>query len=314
MFGLFTKISEYVWGTDEGENDSASKTHLQKTTADKKKNLTSSKPRLKKDLFGKVTRLYDGSGVIEGDVYFTSDCVVGGIRPEVGTEVHVEASRDSETAGWKATRVQVMKEWKLDDAKNPASSAETFIGIITNIDQDSGVVDEDVTFKLSCVRFGYAPYQGDWVKLDLERSCDGTSEVRGVMPLREKTFTGTLTYVSSGFGYIDEDVFFTCGVCPRGYRPCRGDAVKVTAIESQQRKAIWRAIKVEPKRATPVKLRYICKPWGKLTLHVFQEIPRQAKICKLQVIVLVSKLRSELHIPQYVVRREHTNSSALQQL
>ena len=253
MFGLLTTISEYVWRT-EGENDSA-KTHLQKTV-DKEKNLKSSKPRLKKDLFGKVSRLYDGSGVIEGEVYFTFDCVMGGIRPEVGTEVHVEASRDSETAGWMATRVQVMKEWKPDDTKNPASSAETFIGIITNIDQDSGVVDDDVTFKLSCVRFGYTPYQGDWVKLDLEKSPDGTSEVRGVMPLREKNFTGTVTYVSSGFGYIDKDVFFTCGVCPRGYRPCQGNVVKVTAIESQQDKALWRAIKVEPKRTSLVMLRY----------------------------------------------------------
>ena len=32
--------------------------------------------------------------------------------------------------------------------------------------------------------------------------------------------------------------------------------MKVTAIESQQRKALWRAIKVELKRATPVMLRY----------------------------------------------------------
>lgn len=256
MFGLFTKISEYVWGTDDGENDDGSKTHLQMKTADKEKNFNLSKPRLKKDLFGKVTRLYDGSGVIEGDVYFTFDCVIGGVRPEIGTEVLVEATRNSETAGWKATRVQVMKEWKLDDAKNHSSSAETFIGMITSIDQESGVVDNDVTFKLSCVRFGYAPHQGDWVKLDLEKSRDGTADVRGVMPLREKNFTGTVNYVYSGFGYIDEDVFFTCGVCPRGYRPCRGDAVKVTAIESQQRKALWRAIKVEPKRANPVMLRY----------------------------------------------------------
>ena len=265
MFGLFTKVSEYVWGTaDNGTgSDDVSKNHLHRTTADVDKKLKSSKPRLKKDLFGKVTRLYDGSGVIEGDVYFTFDCVIGGIRPEVGTEVHVEASRESETAGWKATRVQVMKEWSLDDAESSASSAETFIGTITNIDHESGVVDNEITFKLSCVRFGYAPYQGDWVKLDLKRSRAGTAEVRGVMPLREKNFTGRVTYVSSGFGYIDEEVFYTCGVCPRGFRPCRGDVVKVTAIESQQRKAVWRAIKVEPKMATPM-LRYaIC---GKLLL------------------------------------------------
>ena len=47
-------------------------------------------------------------------------------------------------------------------------------------------------------------------------------------------FAGTVTYVSSGFRCIDKDVFFTWGMCPRGYRPCRGDTVKVTAIESQQ--------------------------------------------------------------------------------
>ena len=44
---------------------------------------------------------------------------------------------------------------QFDDAKHPASSVDSFIGIITDIDQDSGVVDDDVTFKLSCVRFGY---------------------------------------------------------------------------------------------------------------------------------------------------------------
>ena len=42
----------------------------------------------------------------------------------------------------------------------------------------------------------------------------------------EKNFTVTVTYLSSGFGYIDEDVLFTCGVFPRGYRPCRGNSFK----------------------------------------------------------------------------------------
>lgn len=51
--------------------------------------------------------------------------------------------------------------------------------IITKIDQDLGVVDNDVTFELFCVSFGYAPYQGDWVKLVLEKPRDGTCEFRG---------------------------------------------------------------------------------------------------------------------------------------
>lgn len=260
MFGLYTKISEYVWGTpDDGNVDAstASETRLRNKTAGKEKNSKTTKSQLRKDLFGKVTRLYDGSGVIEEDVYFTFDCIIGGVRPELGMEVFVEASREAETSGWKATRVQVMKEWNLDDAKSASCSAETFIGTITNVTRDSGVVDNEITFQMSCVRFGYLPFQGDWVKLDLERALDGQTEVRGVMLLREKNFTGTVTYMSSGFGYIDQEVFFTIGVCPRGFRPRRGDVVKVTAIESQQRSAVWRAIKVEPKRATPTVSRYI---------------------------------------------------------
>ena len=246
MFRLLAKIPGLVWGTENTANDSRGDEHTvgnnTNTCSTRKK-----KPRLRKDLFGKVTRLYDSAGVIEEAVYFTFDSVIGGIRPAIGTRVHVEAWRETETSGWKATRVQVITEWDLEnDQVNNA--VETFIGTISNISTDSGVVDNNITFKLSCVRLGYAPYQGDWVKLDFEKFTDGTVEVKGVMPLREKSCTGTVTYASAGFGYIDEDVFFSGGVCSRGFRPCRGDVVRVTAVESQQGRAVWRAIKVEPKR------------------------------------------------------------------
>ena len=256
MFGFLSKISEYVWGSEE--NDEAKKTTgiANSSQSRNSKTCLPHKPRLTKNVFGKVTRLYDGAGVIEEDIYFTFDTVIGGTRPEVGTEVHVEAFRERETTGWKATRVQVISEWKLDEVDSP-SSAETFIGTITNITHESGVVDNDITFKMSCVRYGYVPFQGDWVKLDIDRARDGTAEVRGVMPLREKNLTGVVTYVSSGFGYIDGEVFFSCGVCARGYRPRQGDNVRVTAIESKQGKAVWRAIKVAPKRTSSAVLRYV---------------------------------------------------------
>ena len=265
MFGFFANISEYVWGSEGSEEtkpDTSQNNLLDKKTAVKvndsvnSKSRLAHKPKLKKDIFGKVTRLYDGAGLIEEDIYFTFDKIIGGARPEIGTEVHVEASREKETTGWKATRVQVISEWKLDKPKS-SLSVETFIGTITNVTHDSGVVDGDISFKMSCVRFGYVPFQGDWVKLDLERARDGTVEVRGVMPLRERNLTGVVTYVSSGFGYIDGEVFFTCGVCARGYRPRQGDTVKVTAVESKQGKATWRAVKVEPKRTNSAVLRYV---------------------------------------------------------
>lgn len=256
MFGLFAKISEYVWGTEGNEeaNSGVSKVRLRNDECES--SCQPQKGRLKKDLFGKVTRLYDGAGVIEEDIYFTFNTIMGGARPEIGTEVHVEAVREKETTGWKAVRVQVMSEWNLDNT-NDSSTPETFIGTITNVADDSGVVDNDIDFKLSCVRLGYIPVQGDWVKLDLEKTPNGTAEVRGVMPLREKNLTGVVTYLSSGFGYIDKEVFFSCGVCSRGYRPRQGDVVKATAIESKHGRATWRATIVEPKRKDRATLRCV---------------------------------------------------------
>lgn len=263
MFGLYSKLSEFVWGCEESEdtNSQASKRNLrEKRTVSKGiaddvgYSRFSQNPNFKKELVGKVTRLYDGAGLIDDEVYFTFDKVIGGERPEVGTEVLAEAFRESEMAGWRAVRVQVMSEWKLDENEKPAS-VETLIGSITNIANDSGVVDNEISFKMSCVRQGYVPFSGDWVKLDVDRAEDGTIEVTGVMPLREKNFTGVVTYVSCGVGYIDGEVCFTCGICSRGYRPRKGDTVKTTAIESKQGKAVWRAIKVEPIRTSSSVLR-----------------------------------------------------------
>lgn len=263
MFGLYSRLSEFVWGCEESEdtNSQAPKRNLREKktvfkgiAGDVGNSRFLQNPKFKKELFGKVTRLYDGAGVIDDEVYFTFDKVVGGDRPEVGTEVRVEAFRESETAGWRAARVQAMSEWKLDENEKPAS-VETLIGSITNIAHDSGVVDNEIDFKMSCVRQGYVPFSGDWVKLDVDRAPDGTVEVTGVMPLREKNLTGVVTYVSCGVGYIDGEVYFTCGVCSCGYRPRKGDTVKTTAIESKQGKAVWRAIKIEPIRTTSSLLR-----------------------------------------------------------
>lgn len=254
MFGLLAKLSEFVLGSERGkdansvgsQNDSPDKGSAVKTNADSR---LSHNAKLKRDLFGKVTQLYDGAGVIENDVYFTFDRIIGGARPEVGTEVLVEAFRETEVSGWRATRVQVMSEWKLGETENPFTG-ETLIGSITNIEHDVGVVDDEISFKMSCVRLGYVPFPGDWVKLDVDRTPDGTAEVSGVMPLREKNLTGVVTYVSSRVGYIDGEVYFTYGVCVRGYRPQKGDTVNVTAVESNQGNAVWRAIKVEPRRTS----------------------------------------------------------------
>ena len=261
MFGVLSKIAGFVWGDsseetkperDSGEFTSKSQRNvsvnqrLQPERRHARKNRDLETPNLKKVCDGKVTHLYDGSGIIENDIYFTFDLVLGGVRPQLGDKVHVIAKRESETAGWKAVRVEVLTEWTTDHVFT-ARDVETFIGSITKLSVITGVVNGEINFDLSCLRPGYIPYQGDWVKLDIERPSQGVIEVKSAIPLRERTFTGTVSSVSPGFGYIDDEVYFGVGACSRNYRPRRGDLVNVTAMESHQGRVTWRALKVEPK-------------------------------------------------------------------
>lgn len=218
MFGVLSKIAGYVWGgtSDEGQDgvESEHKIHSGRVkTANRFDNgRLQTTPTLNRVCTGKITHLYDGSGIIDNDIYFTFDLVLGGNRPELGDNVHVTAKRERETAGWKAVRVEVMSEWNTDNVFT-GRNIETFVGSITKLSTRTAVVNEEIQFDFACLRPGYVPHQGDWVKLDIERPSDGTVEVKSVTPLREKTFTGRITSVSPGFGYIDDEVYFGVAAC-----------------------------------------------------------------------------------------------------
>ena len=261
MFGVLSKVAGYVWAgaSDRTEVKSVgckAESRLEKSKTSKnaevhkgfdRRNRNSASPSLKKVCSGKITHLYDGSGIIENDIYFTFDVVLGGYRPELGENVHVVAKREKETEGWKAIRVEKTSEWNTDNLFT-GRDIETFVGSITKLSAASGVVNQEINFDFACLRPGFVPLQGDWVKLDIGRPSEGVREVKSVIPLREKTFTGRITSVSPGFGCIDDEVYFGIGVCSRNYRPRRGDVVSVTAIESHQGRLQWRALKVELKK------------------------------------------------------------------
>ena len=257
MLSVLLKVRDYVWGgeenleTTENGRNATGNLYSDHQAANQAGNSSSSgvlAQQLNKNFHGTITKLYDGCGVIDNDVYFTFGVILGGIRPQVGDEVHVEASRTAETSGWQATRVQLVSDsWDHTNDGGVYTEKENFIGLITNLTTDVVTVDDSVDFPLSCLRSGYVAHKGDWVKLFLSRRADGLARVEGAMPVRERSFTGTVSSVAPGYGFIDDEVYFSFRICSRYYRPHKGDLVRLTAVESQQGRANWRAVKVEPK-------------------------------------------------------------------
>jgi len=259
MYSLFSTISDYIFGSEEVTESSKrtkedvchnnSEEELSQTETLQTTIANNEDERLAKSCFGTVTRLYDGAGVINDEIYFTFDVLVGGFRPELGSEVHLDAARESVSSGWKATRICSFREW---DSNKESGTIEVIIGMINSIKGEMIELTDGLNFSRSVFHNqSYPPCRGDWIKVDLERFHDGNFEIRGVKPLREKSFSGRINTVFPGYGYIDEEVYFTFGACTRGYRPNRGDAVYLTAIESTQGKCQWRATLVEPKRNLP---------------------------------------------------------------
>lgn len=253
MFNILSKLTGYVFGSEEDreppvansednfpENSKEKPPQKVSNFDNKNENL------LRKSCYGKVTRLYDGAGVIDGEVYFTFDVIVGSSHLEIGIDVHFEAARENDNSGWKATRVRRFKEWGTFQENGEIENA---IGFATAVKGDILELNNGMSFNMSVLKHqSYSPCKGDWVKVELERFTDDSLEIRGVKPLREKNLSGKVNSVFPGYGYINEEVYFTFGACVRGYRPCRGDDVQVTAVESAQGKCKWRAVHVEPTR------------------------------------------------------------------
>ena len=200
---------------------------------------------LQKVFFGKVTKLYGDSGLVDEEVYFSFNKVIGGNKPTLNCEVRVEASRSSVTSGWGADQVEIItNDW---DELGDEGTEEILIGEITDINEKYFMISQETYCPMASLAFGYIPCRGDWVRAEVIRDRGVVSDVKVVKPLREKGLTGTITSVGCGHGYINTDIFFMFGSCRQNYVPRKGHTVRVTAIESNQGNSKWRAIKVEPR-------------------------------------------------------------------
>ncbi len=199
---------------------------------------------------GVVTSMDQSSGMIDHQVFFELGHVIGGQKPMVGCSVHVHAQRAHPQAGWKATRVEVTSQW-LSEGR---SEREVLTGYISKLSPTLGIVDcgtDEISFvPREVAASGYRPHANDWVQVTILHQ-DEESKVTGIGPLREKMATGTVTSVSSGFGTIDDNVYFTLSACMRGYRARVGDRVAMECVEYNHPRSNWRAVLIEPALDAP---------------------------------------------------------------
>ena len=257
MFGVFSRFFGHLWETVYTEREESLENFPREEFVDKNFQEYHRNSDTSDNTFsdiehcaltlttnGKVTKLYDDSGVINDEVYFHFDRVIGGVRPKLNAEVHVEATRSSVNDGWLAERVEVLlTEW---NSSGEDCTTEVLVGEITDLTEQNFVVNADILCTFGSLAFGYVPSKGDWVRVEVVKEREVVCNVKSITPLRERTFCGCITSVNQGHGYINKDVFFSFGVCPRNYTPRRGHNVNVTAIESNQGRSRWRALKIVP--------------------------------------------------------------------
>lgn len=196
---------------------------------------------------GVVTSLDEGGGMIDQHVYFDQSSILGDERIDVGSTVHVQAAREHQQAGWRATRVQLVVCWKPD----ASSDSHMVVGFISNLGRSQGIANDgngDFRFPLTAVGDNYRPSIGDWVHI-LVLEQDGTTTVSAVAPLRRRAFNGVVTTFNRSEGTVDGNVFIAAGVVDNGYRPRLGEEVSGECVEWKHATP-WRALYLRPSNGT----------------------------------------------------------------
>uniref|UniRef100_A0A8C5MKA9 RNA helicase n=1 Tax=Leptobrachium leishanense TaxID=445787 RepID=A0A8C5MKA9_9ANUR len=203
---------------------------------------------------GVVTRFCDDYGMINDQIYFTNDVVIGREPLNIGQKVNVAYEEDTISGGSRALQVQIISDgWesgKLDDQNSSETNVKVLIGTVTSCDKDGGEINKTTYFSMGDACEGYEPFQGDWVKADyVINPTTWSSEACSVKPIRCKRVDQVMISAFYGrSGVLDESIYFTMASLrlPQGYQPKRGDLVNAVVIESSQSCYVWRALCIAP--------------------------------------------------------------------
>ncbi|XP_018432225.1 PREDICTED: RNA helicase Mov10l1 [Nanorana parkeri] len=237
MLSLLKKLGSFFWrrAQDEGEKRHFTDFELVRYTD------------------GVVTCVCSDYGMINDQIYFTNDDVIGREPLNVGQKVTV-AYEDTTSGGWKAIKVQCLSnKWETDAPvnSNPLDlDIKVLIGSITSCNKDGGNINQTTYFSICAACEGYTPYKGDWVRAEyFINPSTWNSEASSVKPLRCKRVDKVkITAFYGRTGVIDDSIFFTMEslILPEGYKPQSKDLVNAVVVESSQSCYIWRALCIAP--------------------------------------------------------------------
>ncbi|XP_053575160.1 RNA helicase Mov10l1 [Bombina bombina] len=238
MLSLLSKVGHFLWRSADADESSGSNSGILEYQS----------------LNGVVTRFCNEYGLINDNIYFTNDDVVGGEPLSIGQKVNVVFKEDRTSGGLRALMVNCISErWDTDspiDTVVEDVKIKVLIGNITSCNKDGGDINQTTYFSTCNLCEGYVPYKGDWVKAEyFVNPSTWNSEACSVKPLRCKRVDKVLVSALYGRnGVLDESIFFTLDSIklPQGYQPKRQDVVNAVVIESSQSCYVWRALCMAP--------------------------------------------------------------------
>ncbi|XP_075713319.1 RNA helicase Mov10l1 isoform X2 [Rhinoderma darwinii] len=203
---------------------------------------------------GVITRFCNDYGMINDQIYFTQDVVIGREPLSIGQKVNVSYEEDKTSGGWKAIKVQINSiKWEMNTHENQNTSdlnIKMLIGTVTFCNKDGGEINQTTYFSMCDVCEGYIPYKGDWVQAEyFIHPSSWNSEAISVKPLRCKRVDQVKISAFYGIsGVIDDSIFFTVDAVriSEGYKPQRNDLVNAVVVESNQSCYVWRALCIAP--------------------------------------------------------------------
>ncbi|KAM9311728.1 RNA helicase Mov10l1 [Gastrophryne carolinensis] len=203
---------------------------------------------------GVVTRFCNDYGMINDQIYFTSDNVIGREPLNVGQKVSVTYEQDKPSGGWKAIKVQSSSDRWETNIPNTSNALDVdikvLIGSITSCNKDGGYINQTTYFNTSDACEGYIPCKGDWVRAEyFVNPTTWNSEACSLKPLRCKRVDKVNVTAFYGMtGVINESIFFTMDsvILPENYKPRRNDLVNAVVVESNQSCYVWRALCIAP--------------------------------------------------------------------
>ncbi|XP_052781179.1 RNA helicase Mov10l1-like isoform X2 [Mya arenaria] len=206
----------------------------------------------RRDFEGKVSHVFSGHGLVDSEVYFSFDDVLGGARPGVGHKVHVVAVQQHHGGGWHAEQLTVVTDWEEGDddiAETDNSRPSEVVGTVTYSSGQTGNINNHIFYDLAECKCGaFRPGKGDWVKVTVKYEGDNVNDVvvTNIQHLRVKETEGVISGELGDHGYIDGEVFYARDSLQDGYRPRKWEPVHYVAVESQQGRCSWRAVSVQP--------------------------------------------------------------------